>query len=76
MKRAFSVFYSEPHGELTSVEMSEHFRCSTPLTRSDILLDAIHDLIGLYNKTLKERGYGKKTQSPHALHFGGTNDGR
>jgi len=59
MKRAFSVFYSEKDGELHSVEMAEHFRRSTPLLRADVLLDAINNLIEVYNKTLKEDSHAK-----------------
>jgi len=55
MKRAFSVYYSDEDGEIVSVEMAEHFRRSTPLLRADVLLDAINDLMGVYNKTIKEK---------------------
>jgi hypothetical protein len=63
MKRAFSVFYREEDGELVSVEMAEHFRRSTPLLRADVLLDAIHDLIRVYNNTLKEESHAKGKRS-------------
>jgi len=54
MKKAFTVFYDENSGELSSLEMEFTFQKSSPLLRADILLDSIHDLMERYNNTFKE----------------------
>lgn len=63
MKRAFTVYYGDESGELISIDFSESFRRSTPLLKSDVLLDAIHELMETYNKSLKEDFHAKGQRS-------------
>lgn len=53
MKKAFTVYYREEDGEIVPIKTTPEFRKSSALLRADVLLDAINDLIGAYNSTLK-----------------------
>jgi len=59
MKKAFTVYYREEDGELDHIELTDEFLTHPPVLRADVLLDAINDLIEVYNKSLKEDFHAK-----------------
>jgi len=74
MKRAFTVYYNKDIEEIERIIFAEDFKRANSLLRADVLLDAIHDLEEVYNKTLKEEFHakisrkesaGKRRKNPH-----------
>ena len=54
MKRIFTVYYREQNGEVGNIDFSEEFKSESELMQADLLNDVIHDLILVYNDTLKK----------------------